>query len=309
MAEPARESCFANEARTERLVVREMRGQHLHRDMPSELLVTREVHGRHAAVAELSLEHIPACGERLDQSPSPCFLCSPCFSPCFPWPCSSAGGRGPGAGAGGTQCTLATSSLTAAESCSCSPAATCPRLIAAIVRCCSCRASVSARHESPAASAEATASLWPASEDASERVNVGSGGGAVFPAPPHALRLSAAARAAASSRRLVRVFLRRKLQGSLTHGFEVPLLNRDTPFDQLLHAAVARALVQRLQDLPVAHLAGLGHGQELEAVERVGRPVEVVLHHLGRLLLDLARLIEDRRLLALEAARDLRRTL
>src|SRR5690348_17629638 len=48
-------------------------------------------------------------------------------------------------------------------------------------------ASESAWHESPAASALATASLCAASDDASDRGKVGAGGADCF-APPHALR-------------------------------------------------------------------------------------------------------------------------
>jgi hypothetical protein len=55
----------------------------------------------------------------------------------------------------------------------------------------------------------------------------------------------------------------------------------------------------------VPDLGGLRHRQELEAVERVRVVVEVGLHHLGRFRLDLARLVEDRGLLALEAAGEL----
>jgi len=50
----------------------------------------------------------------------------------------------------------------------------------------------------------------------------------------------------------------------------------------------------------VADLAGLGHREELEAVERVLLAGEVRLSHLGRLLLDLAGLLDDRGLLAVE---------
>jgi len=126
-------------------------------------------------------------------------------------PCSFSGGAGAGAG---TQCTRTTSSLTALESCSCSAGATRPPLIAPIVWRCKRCASVKARHESPAASALATASLWAASDEARGRENVGGGGADCF-APPHALRQRAAAAAAPSSRRLVRVFLRCKAQGPL----------------------------------------------------------------------------------------------
>ena len=59
----------------------------------------------------------------------------------------------------------------------------------------------------------------------------------------------------------------------------------------------------------MADLAGFAHGQELETVERVRGFVEIGLHHLLRLALDLASLLENRGLLALERARHLRSTL
>src|SRR5207247_519601 len=187
--EPAGETRLAREACAEGLVVGELLGQHLDRDGSPELLIAGEVDGRHAAVTELELDPVAAGRERLGQSCPSCFLS--CFFPCLP--CSFAGG------AGGTQCTRETSSLTAPESCSCRPAATLPRLIAAIVLCCSRCTSARARHVSPAASAAATASLWVASEEASEREKVGAGGGVTCFAPPHALRQSAAPSAAPSS--------------------------------------------------------------------------------------------------------------
>src|SRR5207247_6077523 len=82
--------------------------------------------------------------------------------------------------------------------------ATLPRLIAAIVLCCSRCASARARQVSPAASAAATASLWVASEEATVCEKVGVGGGAAC-FPPHALRQSAAPTVAPSSRPLVRL--------------------------------------------------------------------------------------------------------
>ncbi len=59
----------------------------------------------------------------------------------------------------------------------------------------------------------------------------------------------------------------------------------------------------------MADLARLGHRQELEAVETVGVVAQVGRHHLGRLLLGLAGLLEDRRLLSVEAFGDLSRPL
>src|SRR4051794_41251210 len=67
----------------------------------------------------------------------------------------------------------------------------------------------------------------------------------------------------------------------------MPLLDRDSPLDEALHAAVLRTLVERLEDLPMADFAGLGHRQELEPVEGIRRSIEIVLHHLVcRLLLE-----------------------
>src|SRR6185436_7649923 len=62
---------------------------------------------------------------------------------------------------------------------------------------------------------------------------------------------------------------------------------------------------EHADDLPVPYLAGLGHRQELEAVERVCILPEIRLHHRRRFLLRLARLLEDRGLLAVEATREL----
>jgi hypothetical protein len=53
----------------------------------------------------------------------------------------------------------------------------------------------------------------------------------------------------------------------------------------------------------VTDLAGLGHRQELQAVEWIVLTGEIRLAHLGRLLLRLAGLRDDRGLLALERAR------
>jgi hypothetical protein len=59
----------------------------------------------------------------------------------------------------------------------------------------------------------------------------------------------------------------------------------------------------------VADLACLGHRQELEAVERFRVLPEIGRHHLGRLRLRLARLLEDRGLLAVELAGHVRAAL
>src|SRR4051812_5354260 len=85
----------------------------------------------------------------------------------------------------------------------------------------------------------------------------------------------------------------------------MPLLDWERPVDELGDLAPAGALVERAEDLPVTDLAGLRHRQELEAIERIRSSVEIRLHHLLRLLLHLASLIEDGRLLALERSGDL----
>ena len=74
-------------------------------------------------------------------------------------------------------------------------------------------------------------------------------------------------------------------------------------------APACGALVHRPDDLPVPDLAGLGHRQELEAVECVRVVAEVGLHHLGGLLLGLTGLLEDRGLLAVEVGGELGRPL
>src|SRR2546423_12640055 len=73
---------------------------------------------------------------------------------------------------------------------------------------------------------------------------------------------------------LVRVFLGRQLQRALQRRLEVPLLNRRRPLHELVQPWQVRSLVHLADDLPVADLAGLGHRQELEAVELVGVATE-----------------------------------
>src|SRR3954452_21759534 len=104
---------------------------------------------------------------------------------------------------------------------------------------------------------------------------------------------------------LVRVLLGGELARALKHVLEVALLDRHRPRDELAHLIVPGGFVHRLQDRPAPDLGSLRHRQELEAVERIGLVVEIGRHHLRRLLLHLACLLEDRRLLALEARRDL----
>src|SRR5262245_38221811 len=134
-----------------------------------------------------------------------------------------------------------------------------PVLIAAIVSCRSCAESVSARHSSPESSTRATSSLRSASATANWRGRVGGGATSRLPSLPQPARQSAAARAAPRSRDLVRVFLLCMLQ------------DRDTPFDELLHAGVASPLVERLQDLPVIRLARAGRPAAAAALARAFR--------------------------------------
>ena len=85
---------------------------------------------------------------------------------------------------------------------------------------------------------------------------------------------------------------------------QVPLLDRQLHLDELAHARMPGLLVQLLEDAPVPDLAGLGHGQELEAVQVVGAALEVGLHHRRALGLDGACLGEDLALLAVDARGD-----
>src|SRR5215203_4809962 len=111
-------------------------------------------------------------------------------------------------------------------------------------------------------------------------------------------RLGSAPWAIGRSGLLVGVFLTGQLQGALLGLAEVPFLDRQRPLGQLGDRLLSGLLVQLPQHRPVAYLAGLGHGHELEAVEPVGVIAEVRLHHLGGLAFGLLRLFEDRGLLA-----------
>src|SRR5581483_2563565 len=104
---------------------------------------------------------------------------------------------------------------------------------------------------------------------------------------------------------LVRVFARSEVERSFQDPSEVLLLDRQRPIGELGDGVVAGALVQLPHDRPVPDLSRLGHRQELEAVECVLLALQVGLHHLRGLLLGFARRVEDRRLLAVELARDL----
>src|SRR4051812_20204691 len=111
-----------------------------------------------------------------------------------------------------------------------------------MVSCCSFCARDSARQESPPPSACATSSLRDASDAATCRGSLDCGATRCSEPLPQPARQSAAARTAPSSGRLVRVFLRCKLQGTLPDLLEVALLDRDSPLDELLHARVAGAV-------------------------------------------------------------------
>src|SRR3954451_16691884 len=87
--------------------------------------------------------------------------------------------------------------------------------------------------------------------------------------PPHPARRTTTA-TTRKLRRLVRVLLGGQLERRGAHGLEVALLDRERPLDELLHLRLPGTLVERREDLPVPDLAGLGHRQELEPVERVG---------------------------------------
>src|SRR4051812_15411501 len=103
----------------------------------------------------------------------------------------------------------------------------------------------------------------------------------------------------------VRILLSRQLQRAVAHRDQVALLDRQRPVDKLLDVVLAGLLAQLAEDGPVADLAGLGHGQELEAVELVGVLAEIGLHHLARLALGFASLLFDRGLLAVALGGDL----
>src|ERR1700709_525874 len=101
---------------------------------------------------------------------------------------------------------------------------------------------------------------------------------------------------------LVRVLLGGQAEGDLADFALVPFLDRQRPGHQVADLLLAGVLVDLAEDLPVAELAGLGHRQELEAVELVGLLVEVDVHEGFALFLGFRGLVEDRRLLALPLA-------
>ena len=81
-------------------------GEQLQRYRPMQLLVLREVDGRHAAVAERALEPVAAALHSGLAQPSPCFPWCPWCGLCF---------LGPGAGFGSTQVAVRAASEFAAE--------------------------------------------------------------------------------------------------------------------------------------------------------------------------------------------------
>jgi hypothetical protein len=58
MLEAARDPALAEEARTESLVPRELRRQHLERDWPIQVLVAREVHDARRPTAKLPFDAV-----------------------------------------------------------------------------------------------------------------------------------------------------------------------------------------------------------------------------------------------------------
>src|SRR5580765_1491986 len=204
---------------------------HLDRHEAAQLFVVRQVDVRHALVRERPYHPVARCCERLVQSFSSfCFFF---FSRplCLPRSCGCAGGM---------HRIRETRSFAAEARCSWKGAGTCPALIEASVSCCSCCARLAARQASPAARACATSSLRAASGAATAAGSFGGGATRGVGLLPQPARQTAAAKAAITSGRLVRVFLRCKLQGTLPDLLEVTLLDRDSPLDEILHAAVPR---------------------------------------------------------------------
>src|SRR3954462_14813864 len=107
------------------------------------------------------------------------------------------------------------------------------------------------------------------------------------------------------ARRSRRSLLDCELKRGTAHGLNVLTLDGDGPVGELPGRRFAGLLRHHSDDLPVAELAGLGHAEELEAIERLLFAAEVGLHHLGRLGLRLARLLADRRLAAIECVHQL----
>src|SRR5689334_2031995 len=93
----------------------------------------------------------------------------------------------------------------------------------------------------------------------------------------------------------VGILLPGKLEGAVDHVREVALLDGQCPCEELLDVVTGGPLVEGAEHQPMAHLTGFGHREELETIERVGVVAEVGLHHLARLGLRLAGLVEDRR--------------
>ena len=104
--EPRRQPRLAQEPLAEGGVAGQVFGEQLERYRPMQLLVLREVDGRHAAVAERALEPVAAALHSGLAQPSPCFPWCPWCGLCF---------LGPGAGFGSTQVAVRAASEFAAE--------------------------------------------------------------------------------------------------------------------------------------------------------------------------------------------------
>src|SRR4051794_12618013 len=73
--------------------------------------------------------------------------------------------------------------------------------------------------------------------------------------------------------------LGRERQRRAAHDLDVLALYGNRPLRELGRGLIADLLRHLTDDLPVTQLAGLGHAQELEAVQRLLLPAEVGLHH------------------------------
>src|SRR3954447_24482603 len=83
------------------------------------------------------------------------------------------------------------------------------------------------------------------------------------------------------------LLLGRQRERSLPDVLQVALLDGERPIHQLADRLFARLLIELAEDLPVTDLSGLGHCEELEAVEVVGIGSEVGGHHLRGFVLGL----------------------
>ena len=186
-----------------------------------------EVHGRHTAASELALDPVaartPAC--RSIVLPVLLLLVLP-VPLCFAVLVFVARRRGRGYAV-----TRAARSLTAPDSCSCSGAAMRPALIAAIVSCWSCCARHTGATGRPAHGGQRRCAPQCVGEHAS---NTGRRRRSAFGLAAARAQAERGQAAAPTSRRLVRMFLRCKLQRSLPDSLQMTLLDRDTPLDEVL---------------------------------------------------------------------------